>query len=157
MNWEALGAIGEIVGALAVFATLIYLAIQIRQNTAAVKAAAVDAAITHVSNIRHAIFSDDEVARIYEEGNKDPTTLDERSLTRYRLLMHNILMSISNIYAQSELSVLSRSNWESQIPILKRTVSTRGGSWFWDNYRLEFEEMFRAEIDQLKSDCDLTM
>jgi hypothetical protein len=30
MNWEAIGAIGEIVGAVAVVATLIYLANQIR-------------------------------------------------------------------------------------------------------------------------------
>jgi hypothetical protein len=34
MNWDAIGAIGEIVGAIAVLATLIYLAIQIRQNSA---------------------------------------------------------------------------------------------------------------------------
>ncbi len=33
MNWDAIGAIGEIVGALAVLATLIYLAVQIRQNS----------------------------------------------------------------------------------------------------------------------------
>ena len=38
MNWEAAGAIGEIIGALAVFLTLIYLALQIRQNTKAVRA-----------------------------------------------------------------------------------------------------------------------
>ena len=30
MNWDAIGAIGELVGALAVFLTLIYLATQIR-------------------------------------------------------------------------------------------------------------------------------
>ena len=33
MNWDALGAIGEIVGAVAVVATLLYLALQIKQNT----------------------------------------------------------------------------------------------------------------------------
>ena len=33
MNWEALGAIGEIVGAIAVVLTLGYLAVQMRQNT----------------------------------------------------------------------------------------------------------------------------
>ena len=33
LNWEAIGAIGEILGATAVFASLIYLASQIRQNT----------------------------------------------------------------------------------------------------------------------------
>jgi hypothetical protein len=35
MNWEAIGAIGEVLGALAVIVTLVYLAVQIRQNTAA--------------------------------------------------------------------------------------------------------------------------
>ncbi len=33
MNWEAIGAIGETAGAVAVVATLFYLAIQIRQNS----------------------------------------------------------------------------------------------------------------------------
>jgi hypothetical protein len=33
MNWDAIGAIGENVGALAVLATLIYLAVQVRQNS----------------------------------------------------------------------------------------------------------------------------
>jgi hypothetical protein len=31
MNWDALGAIAEVMGALAVLATLIYLSVQIRQ------------------------------------------------------------------------------------------------------------------------------
>ena len=37
LNWEALGAIGEIVGALGVIATLGYLAVQIRHNSRMLK------------------------------------------------------------------------------------------------------------------------
>ena len=33
MNWEAVGALGEILGAVAVVATLLYLSIQVRQNS----------------------------------------------------------------------------------------------------------------------------
>ena len=33
MNWQAIGAIGELIGGIAVIGTLIYLASQIRQNT----------------------------------------------------------------------------------------------------------------------------
>ena len=36
MNWEAIGAVGEIIGAIAVFITLIFLTVQLRQNTKAV-------------------------------------------------------------------------------------------------------------------------
>ena len=51
--WEAIGAIGKIVGA-AVVITLIYLAIQMRQNTASVKASAfqVWAGIGHLQRYR---------------------------------------------------------------------------------------------------------
>ena len=37
MNWEAIGALGEVIGALAVFLTLIYLAVQVRQHTRAME------------------------------------------------------------------------------------------------------------------------
>ena len=33
MNWDAIGAIGEVVSAVGVIGTLVYLAIQIRANT----------------------------------------------------------------------------------------------------------------------------
>ena len=62
MNWDAIGAIGETVGALAVFLTLIYLAIQIRQNTKAVKAAAIDSTNSQVSRIRELIIANADVA-----------------------------------------------------------------------------------------------
>lgn len=32
MNWEAIGAIGELIGALAVVLTLVYLAVQVRHS-----------------------------------------------------------------------------------------------------------------------------
>jgi hypothetical protein len=38
INWDAIGAIGEIVGALGVMVTVGYLAIQVRQNTFASRA-----------------------------------------------------------------------------------------------------------------------
>ena len=38
MNWEAIGAIGEIVGAFGVIVTLIYLALQIKQNSKTIEA-----------------------------------------------------------------------------------------------------------------------
>jgi hypothetical protein len=43
MNWEAIGAVGEIVGALAVLVTLIYLAIQVRHTRRAQQAEAIRA------------------------------------------------------------------------------------------------------------------
>jgi len=87
MNWEAIGAIGETIGAVAVVISLIYLAIQLRTNSQTLKAnAAWDAEVLWgASNIalgekaevallvhraaaaeaRLEDFSDEEKARIY--------------------------------------------------------------------------------------------
>jgi hypothetical protein len=43
MNWEAIGAIGEVLGAIGVICTLLYLTVQIRQNTRALQGATLDA------------------------------------------------------------------------------------------------------------------
>ncbi len=49
MHWDALGAVAEIIGAIAVFATLIYLSIQTRDNVKVLKARAVwDAQVSFV-------------------------------------------------------------------------------------------------------------
>lgn len=47
MNWEAIGAVGEILGALAVVVTLVYLSVQIRQNSRMIQRDA------HLDRIRH--------------------------------------------------------------------------------------------------------
>ena len=149
MSWDAIGAIGEIIGALAVFLTLIYLALQIRQNTKAVQASAVDASISKVTSVRQSMYENAEVSRIYMKGLADPDDLDEESRTRFRLLMHNILLAVSNIYSQTNLVGLSMSTWESQLVLLTRVVTSPGGRWFWKEYRLEFDEAFRDQVDRI--------
>jgi len=152
MNWEAAGAIGEIIGALAVFLTLIYLALQIRQNTKAVQASAVDASISKVTSVRQSMYESAEIAGIYIAGIANPDDLDELSRTRFRLLMHNILLAISNIYSQTNFAGLSSSMWESQLVLLRRVVTSPGGRWFWKEYQLEFDEAFRGQIEAILQD-----
>jgi hypothetical protein len=156
MNWDAIGAVAEIIGALAVFLTLMYLALQIRQNTKAVQASAIDASISKVTNVRQSMYENAEVARIYMKGLADPNDLDEVSLTRFRLLLHNVLLSISNIYSQTNFAGLSTSTWESHLILITRVVTTPGGRWFWKDYRLEFEEVFRAQVDEILSNLSLS-
>ncbi len=52
MNWEAIAAVGELVGAFAVLITLIYLAVQIRQNTAAVATSTYESVMTGFNDIK---------------------------------------------------------------------------------------------------------
>lgn len=51
MNWEAIGAVGEIAGAAVVLITLLFLARQIQQNTAGLRAQALNATYNEWNNM----------------------------------------------------------------------------------------------------------
>ena len=64
MNWDAIGAIGEIVGAIGVIATLAYLAIQIRQNTKSLEIQSFENGVSEANSIRLKIAENNETVRI---------------------------------------------------------------------------------------------
>ena len=133
MSWQDLGSIGELVSGIAVVVSLIYLAYQIRQNTSqidqntkAVRASAIDSSIGHAMDARQAIFESADVARIYCSGHLDPNVLTEDDLTRYRLILHNIMWAFWNIFSQTKFAELSTETWDAQVPAILRILVTPG-------------------------------
>lgn len=147
MTIEQWGAIGEIVGAVATIATLIYLAMQIRHNTQALKAASMDSTIQAANDIRANLFSNPEITDIYRRGLKNIEDLEDIDRERFRLIMTNAVWAFWNTYTQSQLG--GQQSWKSQRNIARRFLSQPGGVWFWENYRDEFESGFQSEIDKI--------
>lgn len=147
MTIQDWGAIGEIVGAIATVATLIYLATQLRQNTRALQATSMDSTTQTANEIRASLFMHPEITAIYRKGLQNIEDLDEIDRERFRLIMTNALWAFWNTYAQSQLG--GRQSWNSQRNIARRFLSQPGGVWFWQNYRSEFEPEFQSEIDSI--------
>jgi hypothetical protein len=75
INWDALAAIGDLVVALAVVATLIYVAIEIRQNTDGVNTARYESITTGFNDIDCAIVADPDLAQMFNQAMNDPGAL----------------------------------------------------------------------------------
>ena len=157
MNWEAIGAIGEIVGALGVILTLGYLAYQIRQNTfqleqstLAAKAAAQNASNEALRENRKALFDNVQMAEIWHSGNENPNDLDAVSMLRYRLVMQNVTDVMLEIYTQTLTTGFSPETWNTQgTTLVKRVLATSGGQWYWANFSDNYPADFRAEVDRI--------
>ena len=157
MNWEAIGAIGEIVGAAGVVLTLAYLANQIRQNTIqleqntlAAKAAAQNASNESLRENRKSIFASLEMSEIYLLGNQKPEALDEVSKLRYRLIMMNVTETMLEIYTQTLITNFSPETWRTQgTTLVNRVLATPGGQWFWATFADNYTAEFRAEVDRI--------
>ena len=82
INWDAVGAIGEIVGALAVILTLFYLARQLRHNSEIVEShtkelrlSALQDTASSFSHLRDPIIRDPDVADIWQKATTDYNAL----------------------------------------------------------------------------------
>ena len=97
---QLLGNVGEFAGAIGVIATLVYLAIQVRQNTATIQRTdeahrkEIDMATnSRFNEQRHALYSDPDLARIFRTGLIDPGALDEVEWMRFYLLLQQMLIN----------------------------------------------------------------
>ena len=86
MNWDAVIAVAEIVGVMAVIASLIYVAMQIRQNTAIARANIVHETSVFFSRFYELLASDAELTDIYRRGLKGDE-LSENEVIRMESLI----------------------------------------------------------------------
>ena len=149
MNWEAIAATGEIIGALAVLVTLIYLAVQIRQNTATAAAAIYDSVLNEVNNINLAVAQSAELASIVYRGMYDPDSLNEMDGVRFSFVLRAVSTQWLKMFRLYEKGALARSEFELYGAEMGQVFRTPGGKIFRAEHRV-YAELFSA-LDELEA------
>ena len=70
MNWDAISAISQLIGSLAVVLSVLYLAVQVHQSTRVAKLAMQDAAATALREVTKPLMENAELERIWRSGLK---------------------------------------------------------------------------------------
>jgi hypothetical protein len=142
MNWEALGAIGEIVGAVAVIATLGYLAVQIRQNTQTVRLAALDSQQQYGASLRGQVIGNADVARIWRLGLQDYNSLGEDDQVRFRFLMYNTFFSHEFRFDHRRHGLIEPEFRERDDELLRFYFAQPGVRQWWETGKARFTRSF---------------
>ena len=100
MNWEAIGASAELLGAVAVAATLLYLTMQLRQNTKSINSNLSNTVMAGFNEMNIAMFSDPEVSRICHLGFFNTDSLSDEEKNRYSHMMNGFFNIYRNLYHQ---------------------------------------------------------
>ena len=148
MNWVAIGAVGELLGALGVIATLGYLALQIRQYTRSVRASTHHDATSRAADFSRAIAERKDLARIYRIGMGGIDQLeDDDDRIRFMMLLSTVFRQYEDLFFQYRAGTLSSEFWDAGRNSLRSMISNPGFSPFWDVRRLAFTESFRQFVD----------
>ena len=143
--------IAEIVAAVAVVVSLIYVGKEVQSNTSAVRGAAMQAIATTDADALMTIVSDAELSEILRIGRQDPSQLSQADAYRYELWMRQFWLSFQNIFLQSELGLIDSSVWNSYLTVICRMWSDHGPRSTWSNHVDVLNADFAAVVEQCES------
>ena len=113
MNWETAGAVGEILAAIVVAITLIYLAIQTRLNKKAMESSAFSSIMQSWYNNHQLMIQSEEVALLHEKGQRDPNSLTKGEKLRFFMIVRVSVNAYSAMFQQYRSGQIDKQTWES--------------------------------------------
>ena len=90
VNWEAISAIGQLVGALAVVISLIYLAREVRSNARETRRAAMRSTLDSLTRLAHHVTDNADLAELRNRGFNDFESLNAVDRARFNSYMHSL-------------------------------------------------------------------
>ena len=149
MNWEAVGALAELLGAGGVIITLAILARQIQQNTRTVRASTGHAITKQSNEINLRLGLDPAAIDLLMRGARSHNDLEPQERARYTLLMRAVIGNYQDMYVQFRAGMCDDEMWEVMKLALGQSVSAPSFASFWERNRELFDSGFRSEVDAL--------
>ena len=146
MNWDAIGAIAESIGAIAVVVTLMYLTMQLRQNTKAIEHSTDRAVFEDAYKWMYTLVEDPEIAELYVAGMRgdDQTTADR---LRFGLLLNALFTHWSHAFEAGAFDIVNNAQIEG-------VLSRPGGAAYWErtvaSKTIVFSPGFFAYVEEIK-------
>ena len=124
MNWDAIGAVGEILGALAVVGSLIYVGRQFRHSS------------THSLHSLYAqtvsnFSANPANADVIFRGNNDPSQLTDSERYHYTMLLHDLHNAVSVNWEQYQRGLINEEAKDRLLKVAALYISSPGGRAWW--------------------------
>ncbi len=149
MNWEAIGALAELAGAIAVVVTLYYLASQIRQSNTLARRNEHNATMEQVSLFRMAVAQSEELATLLLTGAKSYSVLSEVHKVQFDNLIDQRFWNYAQIWDRVQTGSMEREMWNVLAPSMATNLNYEGIREWWDLKKFQFPSGFVTDIEPL--------
>ncbi len=150
MNWEAAGVIAEVVGAIAVVFTLVYLILAVKRNRNATESTSVDALAEGFNALNGHLMDSPELVAIWLTGMSDPESLNAVERVQFIALIQSYVNHFSTVKKYYDTGLLPQAQWVVHYSGFPQTMTSKGGKWIRDYITIPsdvlavFEELDRA-------------
>jgi hypothetical protein len=149
MSITELGALGEFVASFGVIATLVYLAIQMRQNTKALQLNTGQAVNAELQQMFSQLCSDEGLSKVFLEAGKS-AELNELSRVRYNTFMGFFFKICENAFLQKRENTIGEAYWTGVTNIMIDITKMPAFESYWNDRKHwvsgDFRDFMDAEI-----------
>jgi hypothetical protein len=155
MTLEDLGNLGDFIGGIAVVVTLVYLAVQVRQNnrllranTASVRAASRTVINERLVGVNQSLVEGASLAEIFVRELSSPGSISGADRVRLHTLLQGMFISLENIQKMAQNGTIEPGDWEPWSHHLRLWLKNPGVRAWWDRQRTPFGKDFRARTSR---------
>ena len=147
MALEQFASLGEIVASLAVVASLIYVAKQLRQNSDMMRAAASSARVQRDADLGFRISDSQEFTEIWLKGGASFDSLGEVEQTRLLFFSRTAILHWHNMFRLRSEKLLSDADWNELIWLIERIGMRQDTLAAWKVFKDSFDESFQEFLE----------
>ena len=152
IDLESLANLGEVIGAAAVVASLLYLAVQVRQGTKAQRTENYARALERISSIQSALSMDSEISRIFASGVQDTSNLAPLEKIRFAWALYESFDAFEFMFHTYETNQIPEEVWERWSATIAWWLSYPGVETWWQNRPVQYSQSFTMFVDSIIED-----
>lgn len=148
LNWTAIGAIGELLGAVAVVGTLAYVAIQVRQQTKSIQSASFQATTDALNYINMSIATDPQLLRVISARPQSLTELSAEDRYRYSYILLALFRVRETAYHQLNQGTTALQSWTREAITTRQNLESPAARDWWRTIDYGFTPEFTSFVNR---------
>src|SRR3954463_5026504 len=151
MSWDAIVAISQLVAAVAVILSLVFVGLQIKQNTRALQRTEHNSTMEQWTVIRQAIAQNRDIAELMTAGLQGERPLDAADQLRLEQMLQENAWAAFHIWDRTQRGIFPKGTFEVTGGALLETLfRTSGGeSWWGKAKHIGFHPGFVSAVDSI--------
>ena len=150
MNWEAISALGQIVGAIAVVISVIYLALQVRSNARQTRLASMRSMSDAFNGFLQGLAGNPQMGELWYRGVTDYESIQGVDLPRYNALIDHLFRIYEDMYYQNLEGHLDPRVWHGFQAPMRDIIAYPGIQDWWQSRSHWFSREFAEFVNELK-------
>lgn len=147
MNWEMIRAVGQILAAIGVIVSLVYLAIQIRSQKRESRSGAMNVLVSHFSDLMRSEIENGELCDLWLRGLQSFEELDSASRLRFGSQLERQIRIADSLYLHFLDGVLDPPLWRGFNRTIGDIAAYPGFQKWWPTRKHRYSEELCGLID----------